>query len=115
MRSSGSPARMNLFERREDYLLLLDLPGVAAGDVELDIDHGVLSLSTRGGASARLRPAPPEHGRLFEVGEWQVRLDFGNLLLGDNLRAVQEDGVLLITLPKAEPSEPTRRIQATER
>ena len=65
------------------------------GDIDMDISHGVLRLS------ACVRPGAREAESAGSPGGWQLNVDFGDLIAGDELLAVQHDGVLLITLPKA--------------
>ena len=91
--------RMDLVERTHDYRVFLDLPGTTAEDILLDISNGVLKLSARVDPSRFVAEGP--RPRDFKVGDWQVSLDFGDLILGDELQAVYEDGVLLVTLTKA--------------
>lgn len=98
-RLPGQPLRprIDLIERASDYRLFLDLPGSAVGDVHLDIRDGVLRVTTRLSARARLDGASRPH----EPQGLQLNVDFGDLLSGDELQAVHEQGVLLVTLPKA--------------
>jgi HSP20 family molecular chaperone IbpA len=90
---------MDLVERAHDYRVFLDLPGTTAEDILLDISNGVLRLSARVDPSRFVAEDP--RPREFKVGDWQLSLDFGDLILGDELQAVYEDGVLLVTLTKA--------------
>ena len=95
----GKPLRprIDLIEGPSDYRLFLDLPGSAAGGVHLHIQNGVLQLTTRVGTAARLEP----HADPSVPAALQLSVDFGDLLSGDELQAVHEQGVLLVTLPKA--------------
>ena len=104
-RLPGRPLRprIDLIERDSDYRLFLELPGSAAGDIQLDILDGVLRVSTKesresrfGADAGRSGPAGPA-----VPGGLQLSVDFGTLLAGDDLQAVHEHGVLLVTLPKA--------------
>jgi HSP20 family molecular chaperone IbpA len=89
--------RVDLIERASDYRLFLELPGSAVGDVQLEIENGVLRLTSLISQSFPLesgvRPGP--------TGRLELSVDFGDLLSGDDLQAVQQRGVLLVTLPKA--------------
>jgi HSP20 family molecular chaperone IbpA len=91
--------RVDLIERTSDYRLFLHLPGSAAGDIHLEIENGVFRLTTRVGPEARMEGG----ARPFGGGNLQLNVDFGDLIAGDELQAVHEheQGVLLVTLPKA--------------
>ena len=125
-----SRPRVDLVERPKDYRLFVDLPGTPAEDISLDLKQGVLSLRARIGSPREVaggerrslplpddpRPVEPLGGQPLGgqshggrpvgdqplSGEWCLQVDFGGLLsAADELSAVYDHGVLLVTLPKA--------------
>lgn len=105
--SGGWTPPLDLFEEAERYVLRADLPGVAAGDVDVQIQNGTLSL--RGerrpdpgvAAESYLRVERP-HGR-FSV---QVALP-DSVERGD-IKAAHRNGVIEIVLPKKRVAAPSR-------
>ena len=89
--------RVDLIERASDNRLFLELPGSAVGDVQLEIENGVLRLTTLLSQSF----LPESGARPVPMGRLELSVDFGDLLSGDDLQAVQQQSVLLVTLPKA--------------
>jgi len=81
-----------------DYRLFVDLADTRAEDIAFGVEHGVFSLRARvhGAQASDVEARGPQPATL----EWRVQLDFGSLLSGDELSAVFEQGVLLVTLPK---------------
>ncbi len=87
-------------ERPGAYRLLLEMPVGAEGEVHLDIRDGVLRLTSR------RPPSAGGAGRAAVVGGgWDMSVDFGDLLSGDDLSAVQCGGRLVVTLPKADAGD----------
>ena len=79
-----------------DELISGDAPDApAVDDLHEDLEHDLHDDEVEAVPGA---PRLPEH-RL----SWRARVDFGDLLAGDDLSAVYQDGALLVTLPKAEP------------
>ena len=98
---------MDLFEEQERYVLLADLPGVAASDVDLKVENGVLHLrgerKTNGNISKEsyLRVERP-HGR------FAVQVSLPPSVDPQGVRASQSNGVIEITLPKRKRGEPSK-------
>lgn len=90
---------MDLFEEGERYVLRADLPGVAPGDVEVQIDDGVLWLRGERHDDAAvsresfLRVERP-HGRFAAQVALPPSVD------RDAIKATQGNGVIEIVLPK---------------
>ena len=99
--------RVEVTERPEHYRVVLELPLGAEGEVQLDLRDGVLRLASH---------ALPEQGRAGLAGAragWGMTVDFGDLLSGDDLSAVQRGGRLVVALPKAAASDTAPRADAS--
>jgi len=98
---------VDLYETDAGWVLLADVPGVGKDDVEVEVDRGVLTVRA---AMSGEQPA----GRL--VLEEFARADyFRTVVLSDEvdwerIGANVRDGVLTVTMPKAEQARP-RHIQ----
>ena len=105
--TNGWAPPMDLFEEQERYVLRADLPGVAATDVDLKVESGVLYLrgerKTDGNVSKEsyLRVERP-HGR------FAVQISLPPSVDPQGVRASHNNGVIEITLPKRKRGEPSK-------
>lgn len=96
---------VDLYETDTGWVLLADVPGVGKDDVEVEVDRGVLTVR------AAMSGEPPA-ARL--VLEEFARADyFRTVVLSDEvdwerIGANVRDGVLTVTMPKAEQARPRR-------
>jgi HSP20 family protein len=101
---SGWVPQVDIHEREDAVILVLDLPGVRREDIELHLDPGGLTLQGKrgrltGARDLRLeRPCGPFR-RSFRI---EVPIEPAEA------QARYRDGVLEITLPKSPASGPTR-------
>jgi HSP20 family molecular chaperone IbpA len=108
----GAAHRMpaaDILEGEKDYLIRLDMPGVARESLSIELEDQTLKVSAE-----RELPAPEGYtSRRKELaGKVAYRRAFslGQEIDVEKIGAKLEDGVLTITLPKAEQVLP-RRIQ----
>lgn len=95
---------VDIHEREDALLFLLDLPGVKKEDIELHVDaNGIVLQGVRARQSGlrdlRLERPVGRFRRAFRVG---VPID------PDGAQASYRDGVLAITVPKARAAKPTK-------
>ena len=98
---------VNLYELQDEYLLTAELPGMSAGDVELSLAAGILTMKgTRTGPEG----VPEERFRRHERfrGFWQRSFTIPERVDEENLRAEMRDGILTVHLPKAQELRPRR-------
>ncbi len=88
------------YESEEAYSARLDLPGVKAKDLELDIQDGTISLKAK-----RVFPKSGDDDQTVEIAKTVVVPEgVDHAKIG----ASHEDGVLSITFPKAEAAKPRK-------
>jgi HSP20 family molecular chaperone IbpA len=101
---------VDIFETEREITLLADMPGVAAEDVTIDLRDGVLSVS------GEVKPweGPDEKDVLveFETGKYYRQFNLSEVIDQNRIEARLEDGVLRLTLAKAEKAVP-RQIPVT--
>jgi HSP20 family molecular chaperone IbpA len=97
---------VDIFETDSEITLLADMPGVASGDVSIDLRDGVLSLS----GDVKPWEGSDESDVLveFEIGKYFRQFTLSEAIDQDKIDAKLEDGVLHLTLPKAEKVLPRR-------
>ncbi|MEV4418691.1 Hsp20/alpha crystallin family protein [Patulibacter sp. NPDC049589] len=108
--SSTSTARwippVDLEEMDESFLLVADLPGVAADDVAIDVEGDVLTLS---GARVRSRRDGAETVRSERgYGTFERRLTLPEGVDPEGITASFDRGVLEIEVPKPAKARPRR-------
>ncbi|MFC7072021.1 Hsp20/alpha crystallin family protein [Halovenus rubra] len=87
----------DVLESDDAYILVLDVPGVGVGDIELSVDHGLLSV-----AASRTQAAPAGFEPVVERRETELSFEFPLPMdaTGEDAEASLEDGVLELTVPK---------------
>lgn len=95
----------NLYELAEEYLLISEVSGITASELELTIANGLLTLKGR-----RVDPAdvPDEKYRRREriAGTWERSFALPDRILEEKVSAEYTDGVLKIHLPKPPAGAP---------
>ena len=93
-----SPA-VDLEEKDGNYLVTVDLPGLKKEEIKIDLHENVLSIS-----GERVREEQSEGGRYSERSYGKFMRTFSLPTTGDadKINAQFENGVLKVTLPKAE-------------
>ena len=107
----GTPARpaampLDAYRHADEFVVELDLPGVAASSIELTVEKNVLTIH------AERRRVGPDDAELV-VGErphgtFSRQLFLGESLDPDRLTADYADGVLTLRVPIAEKAKPRR-------
>ena len=94
-------------EDEKQFVFSVELPGVRREDVQVSLDEGVLSLSGERRGENPTEPTPGQV-RLRErfVGRFTRRFALGTAVATEGVRASLRDGVLVVTVPKAEVAKP---------
>lgn len=99
---------IDIFETEQGLVLRADLPGVTADSLELQVQDNKLTLF------GRVQGDLPEAGRLahqeYHVGDFLRSFILSDDVDHDQITAKLNDGVLELTLPRAEKTKP-RKIQ----
>ena len=98
--------RVDIRETEAEVVLVADMPGVDETSVSIDLEGGELTI--RG---AFVPAAPDGHTltyREYESGDYERSFTLGNTINRSGIAATVRDGVLRLTLPKAEEAQPRR-------
>jgi len=110
-RPAGVFPPVNISEDADNVYVRAELPGVSPQDVDVAVASETLSLSGR--RSTEQPEKVSYHRRERESGEFQRIISLPIRINPDNVRATARDGILLVTLPKAEEVKPKKiRIEA---
>jgi HSP20 family protein len=98
---------VDIIERRDDIIVIADMPGVDDKSVDITLEKNVLMIY--GMVEADI----PENHRLFlseyGIGDYQRAFTLSDEVDRDRIQATVNNGVLKLTLPKAEPAK-TKKI-----
>ena len=92
---------MNVNETDSDYLIMMDLPGVEKKDVEVNLNNGILTVS----GERKISEKSDENNRIWHettYGTFSRSFEIASDIVEDKIKANFKDGVLYITIPKAE-------------
>jgi HSP20 family protein len=101
---------VNIFETKDEYVLEAEMPGVSKDGLEITLEGNVLTLvgrrsdETPTGDAVYRESRPADYRRVFEL---DPAID------AEKINARVDQGVLRLTLPKAERVKP-RKIAVTE-
>lgn len=98
---------VDIYETAETIVMKAEVPGVAREDVHIQIDGNTLTLK---GERRFARDVQEESYLRIEraYGSFHRSFALPATVQQENVRAVLKDGVLELTLPKAEDSKPKR-------
>ncbi|OLS52763.1 Hsp20/alpha crystallin family protein [Rhodovulum sulfidophilum] len=96
----------DIAERDGTVTLLLEMPGVAAPDVEIALENRVLTIRGHAGTArpGRLQLVHAEYGE----GDYERAFTLSEDIDPDRIAAEMKDGLLRVTLPRAEAAQPKK-------
>lgn len=97
---------MEAFRRGDEFVVAIDLPGVAPDDLELTVERNVVNVR------ATRRPIRQDGDEVVVAerpyGEFSRQLFLGDNLDPNKLEANLDNGVLTVNIPVSEASKPRR-------
>ena len=97
---------VDIVENAEGVTVFADMPGVAAGDVDVSYKDGTLSI--RGRVQPRLEEDVAVVSREYGVGDFYRAFAVSKSIAADRIDAKLADGVLTLHLPKVDAVKPRR-------
>ena len=98
---------VDIFETPQALVLVADMPGVSGDAVTLDLKENLLTIF------GEVSPPPEKEALLaqeYAIGDFYREFQVGELIDKDKIKASVKNGVLTLTLPKAEKAN-LRRIE----
>jgi len=106
--STDQTPSIDIREREHDYLVSADMPGVKKDNIDVQIENGVLTVT----GEVERNSEEKEGERLLRqeryYGKYVRSLRLGKQINSDKIEASLKDGVLELTLPKAEEVKPKK-------
>ncbi len=91
---------VDIIERKNDIVLLADMPGVDEKSVDVTLEKDVLTIY------GEVEPEIPDDHRLvssgYGIGDYQRSFTISDEIDRDKIRATVKNGVLKLILPKVE-------------
>jgi len=99
-----SPA-LDVYQDKDNVTVKVELPGLKKEDIDISLHDGVLSIS-----GERKFEQDDQSGQTFRserfFGRFQRSVSLPTSVAGDKVSAAYKDGILTVTLPKAEEAKP---------
>jgi HSP20 family protein len=102
---SGWLPAVDLYEDRDHLTLKAELPGMRKEDIEISLHGDVLTLSGERKDDARLEKAQVVRSERF-LGKFQRSFTLPYAVAADKIEAAYKNGMLTVTLPKADEAKP---------
>jgi HSP20 family protein len=106
--ASSTPAwapALDISERKDAYLVTVELPGVKLDDLRITLDDGLLTI--QGERHFASESSEQQYHRVERrYGAFRRSISLPAHVLADAVEASVEDGVLQILVPKAEEAKP---------
>ncbi len=101
----------DIYESENEYVLVADVPGASKDTLDIDLENNVLTIhaSVRDHTPDGYTPAYRE----YTVGDFERSFRLSDEIDRDSIRARFDQGVLTLTLPKAQPTRKRIVVQAT--
>jgi len=95
---------VDIYENDEALMMEVEMPGVKKGSVEVNLDNNMLSLRGKIETS-EYTDYRPLYGE-YNIGHYERVFELGEKINQEKIKANMEDGVLYLTIPKAEKVKP---------
>jgi HSP20 family molecular chaperone IbpA len=96
----------DIYETRDNIVVLAEMPGVAPDGVDITLERRVLTIRGRGAGND-----PAGYRRVYSEyadGDYERVFTLSENIDRDRIEATLKDGVLHLVLPKAETAKPRR-------
>ena len=97
---------VDIYESDDSAQLVVDLPGCDEASVEVRLEEGTLTITARAD-----RPEFPGHQLTYSEyrpGDFERTFSVSDMVDTEKIEAAVKDGVLRLTLPKAEAAKPKK-------
>ena len=102
--SGWSPA-LDLYQNNDNLIAVVELPGMRKEDIEISLHDGILTI---GGERKSETNANGENATRTErfTGKFRRSITLPTRVDANKVNATYKDGILTVTLPKAEEAKP---------
>jgi HSP20 family molecular chaperone IbpA len=96
----------DIYETAEALTVVMEMPGVDRSNLDISIEDNVLSVAGEIDFSKyeRLQPVYTE----YNIGHYRRSFSLSSTIDREKIKAEMKDGVLTLTMPKAEAAKPRK-------
>jgi HSP20 family protein len=102
---SGWTPALDLFEDKDHFYVRVELPGMKREDIDLSLHEGSLSISGERKSEEKFKDSEVYRAERF-FGRFQRTVSLPTPVAAEKVKAQHQDGILTVTLPKAEEAKP---------
>lgn len=102
---SGWTPALDVHEDKDNLIVQAELPGMKKEEIDISLHDGSLSISGERKTEQKFEEAEVYRSERF-VGRFQRTVTLPAAVAVDRVKAQYKDGILTITLPKAEEAKP---------
>jgi HSP20 family protein len=99
---------MDVKERDDEFVIVADMPGVKKEDIDVTLENGILTISAETKSDTEEKEGERVLRRERRYGKYVRSLRLGTQIDEKGVKANYKDGVLELTLPKAEEVKPKK-------
>jgi len=97
---------VDIYETDQDVTVIAEMPGVGAGGIYVTLEDDVLTIS--GKKESEELPNARTLLQEYESGNYQRRFTVAETIDQQNIKAVMQNGMLKVILPKTAPAQPRK-------
>ncbi|MFL6543311.1 MAG: Hsp20/alpha crystallin family protein [Chthoniobacterales bacterium] len=101
---NGWTPAIDLYQTNDDVVALVELPGMRKEDIELSLQDGMLTIS--GERKSETQDGDKAQRSERFVGKFRRSISLPTRVDANKVNASYKDGILTVTLPKAEEVKP---------
>ena len=101
-----SPA-LDLYQDNDNLVAVVELPGMRKEDIEISLHDGTLTIAGERKSSSPNNGDKPERTERY-VGSFRRSISLPARADANKVNATYRDGILTVTMPKAEEAKPKR-------
>ncbi|MCG8407427.1 MAG: Hsp20/alpha crystallin family protein [Phycisphaerales bacterium] len=99
--------KVDILEKPDELLLIADVPGATADGIDVELEHGTLTIHAHVGACC-VKPESSYLLREYGRGDYHRSFKISEHIDTDKMSAEVSNGVLTLHLPKAEALKPRK-------
>jgi HSP20 family protein len=102
--TTWTPA-LDVYEEKDDFVVEVELPGMKKEEISLSFQDGTLRISGERKSDSKREDKALYRSERFH-GKFERVVTLSTAIAADKVKAQYKDGVLTVTLPKAEEAKP---------
>jgi len=102
---------VDLYENKDNVIVRAEIPGMKKENIDVSLHNGALTISGERKVEEKREEGTSSRSERF-VGRFQRTITLPTMVDGTKVKASYKDGILTVTLPKAEEAKP-RQIEVS--